>query len=117
VEAAVFMLITLLVLLVVLWFFGYIHVSNFTLPDIALLSVNGHVVTLVEALIFFVIVSAVGVLPTPLRQIGFAVVLLWLLSTLGVVAISGLASILVLAIIVGLVAALLRGFESPRAVS
>jgi hypothetical protein len=108
------MLITLLVLLVVLWFLGYIHISNFTLPDIALFSINGHVVTLVEALIFLVILSAVGVLPTPLRQIGFAVVLLWVLSTLGVVAIAGLASILVLAIIVGLLAALLGGLESPR---
>jgi hypothetical protein len=108
------MLLTLLVLLVVLWFFGYIHISNFTLPDIALFSVNGHVVTLVEALIFFVILSAVGVLPTPLRQIGFAVVILWLLSTLGVVAIAGLASMLVLAIIVGLIAALLGVLDSPR---
>jgi hypothetical protein len=108
------MLLTLLVLLVVLWFLGYIQIPNFTLPDIALFSVNGHVVTLIEALIFLVIVSAVGLLPTPLRQIGFAVVVLWVLSTLGIIAIAGLASILVLAIIVGLLAALLGLLESPR---
>jgi hypothetical protein len=66
------------------------------------------VVTLVEALIFLVIVSAVGLLPTPLRQIGFAIVVLWVLSMLGIIAIAGLASILVLAIIVGLLAALLE---------
>ena len=108
------MLITLLVLLVVLWIFGYIHIPNFTLPDLGLFSINGHVVTLLEVLIFFVIVSAVGVLPSPLRQIGFAIALLWVLSTLGVIAVAGLASLLVIAIAVGLVAALLGVLDSPR---
>ncbi len=108
------MSITLLVLLVALWFFGYLHIPNFSLPDISLFVVNGHVVTLLEVLIFCVVVSAVGILPTPLRQIGFAVALLWVLSTLGVIAIAGLASILVIAVIVGLVAALLGGLDSPR---
>jgi hypothetical protein len=70
-------------------------------------------VALLEALIFLVIAWAVGVLPTPLRQIGFALVFLWVLSTLGVIAIVGLSSLLVLAIIVGLLAALLGGFGSP----
>ncbi|HEV7666310.1 MAG TPA: hypothetical protein VGQ62_22440 [Chloroflexota bacterium] len=101
------MLLTLLVLLVVLWFLGYLHIPSFTLPDVALFTVNGHVVTLVETLIFLVIMTAVGVLPTPLRQVGFALALVWVLSTLGVLAIPGLASILVIAIIVGLIAAVL----------
>jgi hypothetical protein len=108
------MLMTLLVLLVVLWFFGYIHISNLSLPDISLFAVNGHIVTLLEVLIFVVIVFAVGVLPTPLRQIGFALVVLWVLSTLGVIAIAGLAPLVVIAIIVGLIAALVGVLDSPR---
>jgi uncharacterized sodium:solute symporter family permease YidK len=108
------MLITVLVLLVVLWLFGYIHIPNLTIPDMTLFAVNGHTVTLVEALIFCIILLAVGILPTPLRQIGYAIVVLWVLSTLGVIAIAGLASILVLAIIVGLIAALLGVLDSPR---
>ena len=108
------MLITVLVLLVVLWLLGYIHIPTLTTPDISLFAVNGHVVTLVETLIFFVIVLAVGILPTPLRQIGYAIVVLWVLSTLGIIAIAGLSAILVLAIIVGLIAALLGLLGSPR---
>ena len=108
------MLITLLVLLVLLWFFGYIHIENFSLPDISLFAINDHVITLVELLIFLVILAAVGVLPSPLRQIGFALVVLWVLSTLGIIAVAGLASILVLAIIIGLIAAMFGGFDSRR---
>jgi hypothetical protein len=108
------MLMTLLVLLVVLWFFGYIHISNLSLPDISLFAVNGHIVTLLELLIFVLIVLAVGVLPTPLRQIGFALVVLWVLSTLGVIAIAGLAPLVVIAIMVGLIAALVGVLDSPR---
>ena len=108
------MLVTILVLLVVLWFFGYIHGPNITIPDVTLFAVNGHDVTLLEALIFSVMLVAVGILPTPLRQIGYAIVVLWVLSTLGVLAIAGLASILVLAIIVGLIAALMGVLDSPR---
>jgi hypothetical protein len=108
------MLITVLVLLAVLWLLGYIHIPNLTIPDMTLFFVNGHGVTLLEVLIFLVILVAVGILPTPLRQIGYAVALLWVLSTLGVLAIAGLASILVLAIIVGLIAALLGALDSQR---
>ena len=108
------MLITVLVLLVVLWLLGYIHISKLTLPDVSLFAINGHIVTLIELLIFVVILVAVSVLPTPLRQIGYAVVVLWVLSTLGIIAIAGLAPILVLAIIVGLIAALLGVLDSPR---
>jgi hypothetical protein len=57
-------------------------------------------------LLFVVIVWAAGVLPTPLRQIGYAVAVLWVLSTLGIIAIAGLPSLLVIAIIVGLIASL-----------
>jgi hypothetical protein len=109
------MLLTVLVLLVVLWLFGYIHIPNLTIPDVTLFAINGHWVTLVEMLIFAISLLAVGMLPTPLRQIGYAIVVLWVLSTLGVIAVAGLASILVLAIIVGLIAAVIGGLNSPNA--
>ena len=43
---------------------------------------------LVEMLIFAISLLAVGMLPTPLRQIGYAIVVLWVLSTLGVIAVA-----------------------------
>jgi hypothetical protein len=56
---------------------------------------------------FLAIVWAVSILPTRLRQIGFAVVVLWVLATLGIIAVAGLSSILMIAIIIGVLASLL----------
>ena|SRR5438552_15266154 len=101
------MLGVLLLVLVFLWFIGYIHISGLTIPDINLFTINSHMVTLVEILIFLLIIGAAEALPSPLRQIAFVILLIWVLSTLGILAIAGLASILVLAIILGLILALL----------
>jgi len=108
------MLAAVLILLVVLWFLGYVHVPNFSVPDIPLFAVNGHVVTLVEGLIFLVFAAAAGMLPTPIRQIAVVALILWVLSTLGIIAITGLSSILVIAVIVGLLAALFGVLGRPR---
>lgn len=97
------MLVALLVILIVLWFLGYIHIPNFFIPNIALFTLNGHIISLWDVLIFLVITALIGILPSPIRQIAFVVYILWVLSTLGFLAIPGLASILVIAIIVGAV--------------
>ena len=108
------MLLTILVLLIVLWFLGYVEISNVAIPNVPLFEINAHVVTLVALLIFVAIVWAVSILPTPLRQVGFAVVVLWVLATLGIILVAGLSSILVIAIIVGLIASLLGLLEGRR---
>lgn len=108
------MLLTIVVLLIVLWFLGYVEISNVAIPNVPLFEINAHMVTLVELLIFLAIVWAVSILPSPLRQIGFAVVVLWVLATLGIIAIAGLSSLLVVAIIVGLIASLLGLTEGRR---
>lgn len=101
------MLAILILVLIFLWFIGYIHISGFSVPDINLFAINSHQVTLVELLIFLLIIAAAEALPSPFRQIAFVILLIWLLSTLGILVIfSGLASILVLAIILGLILAL-----------
>jgi hypothetical protein len=102
------MLEAILVILVILFFLGYIHIQGLTLPDFNLFTINGHQVTLIEILIFLVILGAAEVLPSPLRQIAFVLILLWLLSTLGIIAIAGLSSIIVIAIIIGLILSLLK---------
>jgi hypothetical protein len=107
-------LVAILVLLVVLWVLGYVNVPSFVVPDIPLFAINGHMVTLVEGLIFLVLLAAAGMLPTPLRQIAFVAMVLWVLSTLGIVAITGLSSILVIAVIVGLIASLFGLIGRPR---
>lgn len=104
------MVAAVLILLIILWFLGYIHIGNLNLPDITLFTLNGQDITLIKLLIFAVIVWAIGILPTPLRQIGFVILVIWLLSLFGILAFAGLQSILVLAVIVGLVLALLGVF-------
>jgi hypothetical protein len=99
------MLEIILVLLVILWFLGYIHLG-INIPDIRLLVINGHAITLVNLLIFLLILWAIGILPSPFRQIAGVLVVLWVLSILGFIAIAGLSNLLVIAIIVGIVASL-----------
>lgn len=101
------MIAAVLIILIILWFLGYIHIGSLNLPDITLFTLNGQDITLIKLLIFAVIVWAIGILPSPLRQIGFVILLLWLLSLFGILAFAGLESILVLAVIVGLILALL----------
>ncbi len=104
------MLAAVLVILIILWFLGYINIGGLNIPDITLFSINGQPITLISLLIFAVIVWAIGILPSPLRQIAFVILVIWLLSLFGILAFAGLQSILVLAVIVGLILALLGVF-------
>ncbi len=47
-------------------------------------------------------------LPSPLRQIVYVLVILWLLSTFGLIAVAGLSNFFVLALIIGLVISLFQ---------
>ena len=95
------MLIIILVILIILFLTGSIHISGFTIPHTVLFNLNGHPITLINTLIFLAI--AIGVLPSPFREIAGVLFILWLLSILGFIAIAGLSTLLVLAIIVGII--------------
>jgi hypothetical protein len=97
------MLIAIVVILVILWYLGYMPVGKLAIPNVSLFSINGHMVTLWELLILVVIAWAIGILPRPLQMIASVLLLLWILSVLGIFAIAGLPNILVLIIIVGLI--------------
>lgn len=93
-------------LLIVFWILGYIQIPGLTIPNYSLFVFNGHSISLYSLVIFFLIMWAIGILPSPLQEICFVLLLLWVLSTLGIIAISGLPSIIVIAIIVGLLASM-----------
>lgn len=97
------MLIAIVIILIILWFLGYVPISGISIPNLALFTINNHVITLWELLIFLVIGWAIGILPRPLQAIASVLLLLWVLSVLGILAIAGLANIIVLLIIVGLI--------------
>lgn len=106
------MLTALFLILIVLWFLGYIHIEGLILPDITLFTINGIPITLWELLILIVVAWAIGIMPNPIRAIVGTILILWILTTLGVLAIGTfpLANILVLGMIIGIIAVLL----SPR---
>lgn len=106
------MLEILLLILIILWFFGYIRIEQIPIPDLYLFSINGNQISLWDLLILTVVAWAISILPTPFRQIAGVVLILWILAVLGIIALAGinLASIFVIAIIVGLIFAL---FSSP----
>jgi hypothetical protein len=102
------MITTLLLVLIVLWFFGYIRIDGLTIPDIILFSINGHPITLWSILILLVVSWAISILPTPFRQIVAVLLVIWILAVLGILSLTGiaLANILVIAIIIGIIASL-----------
>jgi hypothetical protein len=101
------MLSVILLILIILWFFGYIHIQGLSLPDIPLFTLNGHSISLWELFIFLVVLWAIEALPDPLRVIAGVLLIIWLLSTLGIIAIVGLSHVIVVVLIIGLILTLL----------
>lgn len=103
------MLAVLFLVLIALWFLGYIHIDGLVIPDIFLFSINGVPITLWNLLILFVVAWAIGLMPSPIRIIVGVILILWILAVLGILAIGTfpLANILVLAIIIGIIVVLL----------
>lgn len=104
------MLSVILLILIILWFFGYVHIQGLSLPDIPLFALNGHSISLWELLIFLVVLWAIEALPDPLRVIAGVLLIIWLLSTLGIIAIVGLSHVIVVVLIIGLILTLLGAF-------
>jgi hypothetical protein len=102
------MIATILVILIILWILGYAPLSV-NIPDITLFVFNGRPISLWDLLILAIVGWAIGVLPSPFREIASVLLLLWVLSTLGILAVAGLANIIVLVIIGGLILSLIRG--------
>jgi len=97
------MLIAIVVILIILWFLGYVPISGLSIPDFILFSINNHPITLWNVLILFVVGWAISILPRPLQAIASVLLVLWVLSVLGILAIGGLSNIIVLVIIIGLI--------------
>ncbi len=102
------MLEIILVILVLLWITGNLHFTGMTIPDYILFYLNGRPITLINLLIFLAIVWAIGILPSPIREISGVLLILWVLTLLGVLVVYGLSNLLIIAIIIGIVLALLK---------
>lgn len=103
------MLPIVIILLIALWYLGYIQISSFPFLNHVLFSINHHPVTIWEILILLVTSWVIGILPSPIKQIAGVLLILWILATLGFIAIMGFSSIVVIAIIIGLIFFFLEG--------
>lgn len=100
------MLAAIVVILIVLWLLGYAPISGIYIPNVVLFSLNSHPVTLWEILILAAVGWAIGLLPRPFQAVASVLLLLWVLSVLGILAIAGLSDVIILLIIAGLIAAI-----------
>ena len=73
------------------------------MPNIVLFTINTHLVTLWEILIFMAVVWAIGILPRALKIIASLLLLLWVVSVLGIFTIAGLPNILVIVMIIAFI--------------
>jgi hypothetical protein len=103
------MLAIIIILLIALWYLGYVQIPALPLLNQILFTINGHAITIWEILILLIVSWAIGVLPSPLKQIAGVLLILWILATLGFIAVVGFSSIVVIAIIVGLIFFFLEG--------
>lgn len=102
------MLGTIIVILALLWGLGFLNLPALPFQNMVLFRLFGHSITLWELLMFVVILWAMESLPSPLRQIAFVLILLWVLSILGIIAITGLSNLIIGALIIGIVLAIFQ---------
>lgn len=105
------MLAIIIILLIVFWYLGYVQIPALPFLNRILFVINNHAVTIWEVLILLIVAWAIGVLPSPIRQIAGVLLILWILATLGFIAVVGFSSIVVIALIVGLIVFFLEGGE------
>lgn len=103
------MILTVLIFLALLWILGYVQIPFIPFRDITLFELLGRVITLYDVLIFALMVWLIELLPNPFRALASVVLVLWLLSFFGIIAIAGFSQIVVLALIIGLVVYLFTG--------
>lgn len=108
------MLVAILLILIVLWVFGYMPLGGINVPNVVLFSINNHPITLWNVLILLAVGWAISILPRPFREIASVLLLLWVLSVIGILAIAGLSNILVIAIILGFAFYIFSGSTNNR---
>lgn len=99
----------ILLLLIALWFLGYITVPGIAVPRFPILYFRGRPITLWDILIFLIVIWAIEELPDPFRTIFAVMLLLWVLSTVGIISIVGFPHLLVIGLIVGMAISIFSG--------
>ncbi len=94
-----------LAVIFVLWLLGFIQIDF--LSNI-IMSLNGRDISIKDVLLFLLILWLIGLLDRPFREIIAVLFVLWILSTLGIIALAGISNLLVLAVVIGAVVFIVR---------
>ncbi len=98
----------ILLLMVLLYFYGYVQIPGLTVPNPTVFIIHGQTISLAAFLIFFAILWTITVLPPVLRIIGIILLTAWTLTELGFVVIAGLSNFIAIAIIISLFVIIFR---------
>lgn len=98
----------LIAIIVVLWLIGIIRIPWLMMPSFPSFNILGFDLTIQKLVIIAILVWIASSVGGPLRQIVWVLVILWILSTLGFIAISGLGNLLVIGIVIGLILSLVQ---------
>lgn len=89
-----------LVLLLGLFLLGFIKIPGITIHNYNLFTLNHHTVTLFEVLTLIVIFGLLVLLPRFLRIVIGALLIIWIMATLGIIAVQGLPIITIVVLMV-----------------
>lgn len=95
-------------IVVILWLLGVIAIPWLTLPHLTILSVLGYTFTLQRLLILGLLIWLSLSAGAPFRQMFWVFVILWLLTTFGIIVVGGMPTLIVIAIVVGLILSLIQ---------
>jgi len=92
----------ILLLMVLLYFYGYVQIPGITVPNPTLFTIHSQPISLASFLIFIAILWTISVLPPVFRIIGTILLAAWILTEFGFVVIAGLSNFIAITMIVGL---------------
>ncbi|MGI8419649.1 MAG: hypothetical protein ACR2LN_03315 [Candidatus Levyibacteriota bacterium] len=82
-----------LVILLALFLLGFVHIPGVNIQNFKLFVMNHHTITLYEVLIVIVAFGLLMFLPRFMRIIVGALLIIWIISTLGIIMVNGLPAI------------------------
>lgn len=96
-------MVEIIAIVVGLWLLGIIKIPWLVMPRFPVLSIMGYSLTIERLLIFGIVIWLAMNLGSPFRQMIWVFSILWLLSILGIVIVGGMGTLVLIAVIVGLI--------------
>lgn len=104
------MLTYLVFFLILFWLLGIVKFPVLSVVNSPIIYLGYKAIGVYDILVFILIVWLIRVLPSPLREIVSLFLVIWVLSFFGLFFFGGLANLLILLLIIGLILHIFGGF-------